>query len=302
MKPFLKKLLHPSPRLLALVYPLTLLAVAGAMVALFLVSADSPIAFVSYILYALSAILFGYSICTLVLVIPKARGAIITFLENYPLTHTLLHDYGFRTLTTALVSFFISLLYSGFNAYLGIAEGSIWYGALAAYYIFLALLRGALLIGHRRTRKDASPVTKWKNYRFTGCLLLFIHLSLSVAIAQMIFSDRSFHYGGLVIYAVAAYTFYKITTAIIHFIRTRKHHTPVVKATRNINLADALVSILALQTALLHTFGTEGVDISLFNTLTGSVVSLFSLGLGIVMIWQATQQLNILKTEQTNET
>ena len=298
MKQLLKKLLHPSPRLLALVYPLTLLAIGGAMASLFLIPQDAPHAFVSYLLYALSAILLGYSVYTLVLVLPKAKSHFVSFLEGHTLTHTLLHSYGYRTLVSAALSFLISIIYGGFNGYLGISEASIWYGALAAYYIFLALVRGWVLLGYR-AKTDA--LAKAKNYRLTGVFLILIHLSLSAAIAQMIFQDRGFQYGGLVIYAVAAYTFYKITVAIIHFIRTRTSEDLTVRATRNINLADALVSILALQTALLHTFGQEGVDISLFNTLTGSVVSLFSLGLGVAMTYSATRHIKHIRMEQTHE-
>ena len=78
--------------------------------------------------------------------------------------------------------------------------------------------------------------------------------------------------------------------AIYNLFKARKQDDLTVQAIRNINLMDAAVSILALQTALLNTFSGEGVNISLFNTLTGSVVSLFTLGLGVFMIIKANKE------------
>lgn len=166
--------------------------------------------------------------------------------------------------------------------------------ALAGYYILLALLRGGVLLYHKRKHGVDDPAkntqTQIKTYRNCGILLLVLNIALSVAIAQMIFDDGAFVYAGLMIYASAAYAFYKITMSIINIFRARKQDDLTVQAIRNVNLADATVSILALQTALLNTFSGEGVNISLFNTLTGSVVSLFTLGLGVFMIIKANKE------------
>ena len=71
-----------------------------------------------------------------------------------------------------------------------------------------------------------------------------------------------------------------------------------VQAIRNVNLADAAVSILALQTALLGTFGSEGLNVSLFNTLTGIAVSLLSIGIGVQMIAYANTKLKEIRGEK----
>ena len=100
----------------------------------------------------------------------------------------------------------------------------------------------------------------------------------------MIFDDQGFSYAGWTIFAYAAYAFYKITMSVINLFRAKKQDDLTVQAVRNINLTDAAVSILALQTALLASFQTDEVNISLFNTLTGIAVSAVSVTLGIVMI------------------
>ncbi len=113
----------------------------------------------------------------------------------------------------------------------------------------------------------------------------------------MIFSDAHFTYMGWTIFAYAAYAFYKITMSIISFIKAHKQEDLTIRAIRNINLVDALVSILALQTALLTMFSEEETNISLFNTFTGIVVSLLSIGIGIYMIISANKKMKELQKE-----
>ena len=83
--------------------------------------------------------------------------------------------------------------------------------------------------------------------------------------------------------------------AIINLIKAKRFKDYSVQAVRNINLTSAMVSILALQTALLHAFGGENISVSLYNTLTGSVVSLLTLSLGIYMVTNASLKLKKLK-------
>ena len=70
-----------------------------------------------------------------------------------------------------------------------------------------------------------------------------------------------------------------------------------VRAIRTINLADGAVSILALQTALLFTFRSGDVDVSLFNTFTGAAVSLLTLALGVFMIVEAQKKIKQIQRE-----
>ena len=116
----------------------------------------------------------------------------------------------------------------------------------------------------------------------------------------MIFSDAHFTYMGWTIFAYAAYAFYKITIAIITLVKAHKQTDLTVRAIRNINLVDALVSILALQTALLTMFSEGDVNISLFNTMTGIVVSALSITIGVYMIVFANKKMIELQKENTN--
>ena len=196
----------------------------------------------------------------------------------------------------------MSLLNSVLNGYLGIANKSIWYGALSAFYIALAFVRGSALLYHGNRLGKNAPNTndeqaKAKVYLRSGIYTLVLNVALSVAIAQMIFSNAHFEYVGWTIFASAAYAFYKITMSIISFVKAQKQTDLTVRAIRNINLVDALVSILALQTGLLSTFADGTMDVSLMNTLTGTAVSLSSIGIGIYMIVSANKKLKQLQKD-----
>lgn len=54
---------------------------------------------------------------------------------------------------------------------------------------------------------------------------------------------------------IAAYTTYKIIMSAINFSKAKKNGNLSVKMLRNVNLVDALVSVLSLQYALVMTFG-----------------------------------------------
>ena len=87
---------------------------------------------------------------------------------------------------------------------------------------------------------------------------------------------------GVTIYAVALYTFYKIIKSMIQLFKERKETSPLMMILRRINYLDACVSVLTLQTAMLHAFSKEGGQfVKVMNGLTGSGVCLISFGMGI---------------------
>ena len=300
-----KKILNPPTWAKVLTFIITLLSATLSLVMVGLGLENGALAIIAYILFGVAGVSLTYSVYLIIPLFPKMKTGIISFLESREFTRLILRNFGFRTVIFAIGSFLMSLLFSGFNAYMGIKNRSIWYGALAAFYIALAFLRGGVLAYHKsrigkKTQND--EYVKAKVYRNSGIITLILNIALSSAIAQMIFSDAHFTYMGLTIFAYAAYAFYKITMSIIALIKAHKQTDLTVRAIRNINLVDALVSILALQTALLTMFSEGEINISIFNTFTGIVVSLLSVGIGIYMIISANKKIKeIQKENKTNE-
>ena len=300
-----KKILSPPTWAKILTFIVSIVSAVGALLMLLVEYENNALAIVAYTLFGIAGTSLAYSVYLLIPLFPKMKNGIIEWMERREFTHLLLRNFGFRTIVFSVGSFLMSVLFSAFNAYMGIANRSIWYGALAAFYIALALIRGGVLTYHRsrmgkQDRRESDEYLKAKVYRNSGIVTLILNLALSSAIAQMIFSGAHFSYMGWTVFAYAAYAFYKITMSIISFIKAHKQTDLTVRAIRNINLVDALVSILALQTALLTMFSEGDINISLFNTLTGIAVSVLSVGIGIYMIISANQKMKELKKDKTN--
>lgn len=295
-----KKIVNPPIWAKILTFIVTVFSATLSLVMVGLGLENGALAIIAYILFGVAGVFLTYSVYLMIPLFPKMKSGIIEWMEKHEFTHLLLRNFGFRTVIFAIGSFLMSLLFSAFNAYMGIANRSIWYGALAAFYIALAFLRGGVLGYHKKRlgkKTQNDEYVKAKVYRNSGIITLILNIALSSAIAQMIFSDAHFSYMGWTVFAYAAYAFYKITLSIISFIKAHKQDDLTVRAIRNINLVDALVSILALQTALLTMFSEDNVDISLFNTFTGVAVSVLSVGIGIYMIASANKKMKKIQKE-----
>ena len=293
---FLRKLKNPPKRAKILTFILTPVFAAAALCMLLVDYESGVLAVAAYTLFGLAGVSLGYFVFLIIPLLPTAKRRMIEGLEKREFTRRMLKNFGFRTLVFAAVSLGTTVLFGLFNGFMGIYHRSIWYGALAAYYIALVALRGGLL-SYKKKTGEQEGYSYAKLYFVSGIVLLVLNIALSSAIAQMIFSDGHFSYFGWTIFAFAAYAFYKITMSVVNFFKAKKQADARVQAIRNINVADAAVSILALQTALLNTFSDGSINVSLMNAFTGIAVSLFSVGLGVYMIIFGKRKMKEYKKE-----
>lgn len=301
---FFRKLKNPPTFIKVLVFVFTAISVIGSLCILFVDYKNGLLLILAYCLFAFAALFLAYSVFLIVIAFPKIKKQINEKIQKHKFSRLLANNYGFRTIIFSIFSFAMSVFFGGFNVYMCVTNSSVWYGALAGYYVSLAFLRGGVLVYHKGKKSKGDEANGVKEdlkkasiYRNSGIVLLILNLALTSAIAQMIFFDAHFSYVGWTIYAYAAYAFYKITMSVINLVRAHKQADLTVRAVRNINLADAIVSLLALQTALLTAFSDENINVSLMNGITGCAVSLFTLGLGIFMIAYASKQIEILQKE-----
>ena len=118
-----------------------------------------------------------------------------------------------------------------------------------------------------------------------GILLLALNFALTGVILLTIAQDTAKRYSEVVVISIAIYTFYKIIMAVANMVKVRKTRSPVLIAIRNIGTADALVSMLTLQATMLASFqGKGGLDANRMNAITGMVVCVLILALGVSMI------------------
>lgn len=249
---------------------------------------------VGYVFLGVMGVSVGYCIYGFIKIFPDLNERVLRWSENKPFWNRLFTEYGFRTILFSIGSFAINLAFAVYNGSVAIVIRSIWFGALASYYILLIVLRGIILCYHAIRRKavkagQTEDITKRKDmriYSICGVVLLLLPIALSFAILQMVRANDSFVHTGITIYVYAIYAFYKIIVSIHNFVKTRRSSEMTVRASKNINLADAMVSILALQTAMFREFDTAGdtVNVATMNAITGAIVCALTAALGVFMI------------------
>ena len=207
-----------------------------------------------------------------------------------------LGDIRFRTEISLYQGLLVNLLYIAMKLFSGLYYRSYWFIALALYYILLAVMRFLLLRrGKRVTGRTSMEEELWR-YRHCGIMLLMMNQALMGIVVYMVQQNRGFHYPGALIYLMALHAFYSVITAIINLVKYRKHGSPVMSAAKAISFVAALVSILALETAMLAQFGGDDETFRAAMTgATGGGVCTIVIGMAIYMIWKSTKQLKKLR-------
>lgn len=282
MKRFWKWLKAPNGWGLAVVNLVTIIYIAGSLMVVLLVPWE-------VFIYILLAVVFTvYSIYAVGYCVRQG-------LRNAEFLVRLKNDYTFRTILFACCSFIFTICYMVFNGVISVLAASVWYGVLTVYYCVLAFLRGAVLFSglcrRRNSTKEDRERRRISAYRVCGIFLIVLTLVLSGALVQMICDQRLFAYANVSIYAAALYAALKIIFAIVNFFKAKKQENLSVQAIRNINFADALVSLLALQVAMLSILKgkTGSIDTMLMNTFVGVIVCVVIIGMGVSMIIKSSK-------------
>ena len=278
------KLKNPHGIWLAIFYIFFVLVTAGTIILVVLVPVQS---IGHFILYGLAAVMLTYFVYTMVIFVPKIRAGIIHFLQRHNFTNKLLKDFGYRTIAFSVFSFILNVVYISFVAVMAYLSKTAWYFTITVYYIILAFMKGNVFYSKR---KYGTEVKEARALRFSGIMFILMTIAFSGVIVLIYKANHYFEYAGLMIYAVAAFTFYKLTLAIFNIFKARKHDDLYVQNIRNINLANALISIIMLQVAMFQAFSPTS-NLGFANALTGGGVSVIILVMGIFMIIKANRKL-----------
>ncbi len=189
----------------------------------------------------------------------------------------------------------INLGYGLVQVVQGVQTASSWTGSQGLYKIAHGF--GFLLLAHcqRKVMSTDRPARRWelgwKYYFATGLALLGVNLTMSGIAFQAIWLGRITHHGPIAMIASAAYTFYKLTIAIVQVVQCWHKSEPILGASRNLAMTEALMSLFTLQTAMLTTFSTGAEDPLLMNSLTGLAVCLSTMLGGIGMMLHGKKKL-----------
>ena len=175
----------------------------------------------------------------------------------------------------ALLSLSMNAAYALYYLVFGIATSSWWLLTLGSYYLVLSLVRFAVL----RSKKKERFIS-----RFTGVMLMILSVPLVGTVILSVVRDRGQQLHMIVMIAIAAYAFTRITLATISLIKSRHSTSATLIALRNISFADAFVAVFALQRSMLVSFeGMSEAEIVIMNATLGSAVCImvFLLGLNL---------------------
>jgi len=273
-----RKILFPNAFLVLV------LAVISGVGLVWVFATEKEFLAVAYLLYALSA----YALTVLCLLLWKKLPWLKYHFQRDPLAQKLLKDdsaFGIGMYVEQIINF----CYGGIKILSGIVVGSAWIGADGIYNFLQGTIQLYQILQHK---KVADLEKQWKSYRTCGWLVIGLHLTMTGMMFQMIQLGRHESATEIAIIATAAFTFYKLISAVISVAKDRKHANPVDSSVFFLDLAQALYNLFVLQVGLLWVFG--GADYpyqKLMNTLTGMAVCLLVLGMGVNMVRRANKNI-----------
>lgn len=279
-----KRLLFPPMALLWVLLPVAAALLVYAMTVL---GGENPVSIAAYVLAA-------YTLTIWCCRIPR----IISFARKVKRDNKYFRiwtgDVRLRMGATLFGGFTWNGLYAIFQLWLGVYHGSFWYCSMAAYHGLLAIMRLSLAGYTCRHNPGEDMPRELRKYRNCGVVLLVMNLVLGMMVFFMVCWNRTFRHHQITTIAMAAYTFFSFTMAIINVVKFRRIGSPVYSASKAIALASACVSMLTLESTMLTAFGGETTDLitrRIFLGATGAAVSLIILAMAVSMITRANQQL-----------
>lgn len=232
-------------RLFCLSPLMTVLIAAPAFAALVVVLAKKFGGPIAYAVYFASS--YGLTV-TVTGLIRLAKAV------RVPLVSRLIRDSSLRMRLTLRIGFVVNLLYVVLKLSAGIYYRSEWFLALAAYYTLLLGMRFSLFKCKNET-EILSQKQELRRYHLCGLMMFPMDLALVSIVFLMAHHQRGYNYPGFLIYAMAAYAFYAVISAVVSLVRLRKHQNILFSAAKAVKLTAAMVSVLALETAMLDRFG-----------------------------------------------
>ena len=282
-KKFGLNLLYPH---LAVILCLLPISIAFLILSLLYLGTESIIAIMSYLLafYVLLVISFR---------VPR----IISFFKKVKTENKYIDRYFNDVRLRINVSLYGSLIWNTtfaiFQLFLGFYHNSFWFYSMFAYYIMLGIIRFFLLKHTRKYNANEQTSIELKKYVISGWLLLAMNLALAIIVFFIVYWNKTFEHHMITTIAMAAYTFFTFTFAIINIVKYKKYNSPVYSAAKNLSLIAGCVSMLTLETTMLTTFGSGESELlkQILLPLTGVAVIGFAITIAIMMIYNGSKQL-----------
>lgn len=281
MKDAIYKIIHPNKKII----------ISGIFIIIFsllylicLHKFGSPEAYLLYLI-------MSYSLFVIVI---KCYEIVNNFINKIITGNKILfkykNDYKLRYKISLYISLTFNVIYAIFKLILGISYKSLWFIAFSLYYFLLVVLRANILKDEVNNKKTI--LDEWEKYRVSAITLLLMNVILTFIILIIVNEKIIIKYPVYIAIGVACYTFYITIDSIIKLIKYRKYKSPLIMASRVINIVTSLISMLSLEIVMLSTFGVDNVE---FNEImimaTGGVISIIIISICIYMIINVSKYL-----------
>ncbi len=277
-----------SPGLKAVLYISALLSATLSTVSVVYGGVFPPAA--EYVIYAVAAASLCISCIYITESLNRLRKRMTDLLRSNIWTARLTDDKEYRSVLLAFAGVFINIIFAFFNGIAGWMSRSAWFGTLCAYYMILGIMRAYWISRNAekvRTSKGRRNriISERKLQMYYGILFVFLAVVLCGAVILLVSLEGGKSYPGWTIYAAAMYSFTKVILAVCNVVKARRKREQEWIIIRDIGLVDAAMSILTLQTAMFASFSVDEKELTIMmNGITGTVVSLLILGIGITYL------------------
>lgn len=186
-------------------------------------------------------------------------------------------DLWFRAEASVHISCGVNVTYSLYQALIGLTQKSAWFDTLAVYYILVTCTRLLMLYYIHHEAKDG--IEELKRYRMCGIMILVI--SVLVLLMGLLVNNggsKPKEYPGHMVFVVGVFTIYIFFNSIVNLWRYRKLESPLISASKSLNLTTAIVSLYAFQTAAIAQF-RQFIDPSIVTLL-----NVFTVGAGFIAV------------------
>lgn len=177
-----------------------------------------------------------------------------------------------------LFSCLVNILYAFYQGIIGYNYHSLWFITMFFYNLLLSFMKSIALYNEYTKKKNIYKLESFFFFILAIWLAFMLYFSLKYDLAKQ--------YHPIIMITLTTYTFYKITSSIINYFKTKKA-TSFIKIIRNINCIEAMVSLLSMQMSMYVTFSSNRQSGYIMEVLTGFVICLIIILLGISIYKQS---------------
>lgn len=182
-----------------------------------------------------------------------------------------------------------NIFIASFKLILSFIMPSLWFFINGIFMIVLSISRIFSIKDYNKTRtiKDKDEIRRigYKNYESNGVLLIVLGIMYFFVNVYIYYKGTNTNMHPYLTYLVALVAFYSIGSAIYGMIKYKRSETPILKAVKLTNFANALTSIMLTQIVLLDTYAVSSLyNSNLMNGITGMSVGMIIILLGLYMI------------------